>query len=505
LYHFTKKELYLLGGLAALLVPAVLINTGLPQLYGEEPRRAVVALEMLLRNNWIVPTINGESYFLKPPFFNWILASIYHITGDLSEFNTRIITIVSFITFGFVIFFTGRKYVSLTFGLLSSLLFMTAAGNLFFNSLLAEIDMFYSLVTYSGLICLFHFQRQKQYYLLFLTVYLLGAIGVLTKGAPSLVFTGLSLLVFFIVMKEFRKLFSLAHLTGILLFLGITGGYFYAYSRQGDVLQYLLSLSVESGKRFSGETFRDYLLHIVLYPLDTLMNLLPASVLIIFTFRRSFPEIIRGNSLIKFALLMVVVHFPVYWLPPGSKQRYILMLYPFMIQIMTYFFLVYLPGKKMQARLVRYAILALFAMAAFRLAFNLTVLPARAILGVAPQNQQAAFDILETGKGRQVYIYKSTYLPMQTIFYFERERTEIMPVAHAPVHGEIHIVEKILLQEYQIYRDLTELAQHSARPVAVPGEHIPPDELTWMEYEVVSEPVIQKRKYVLLIPARPHP
>jgi len=505
LYHFTKKELYLLGVLAALLVPAVLINTGLPQLYGEEPRRAVVALEMLLRNNWIVPTISGDSYYLKPPFFNWILATIYHITGNPTEFNTRIITIVSFIAFGFVIFFTGRRYVSLTFGTLSSVLFMTAAGNLFFNSLLAEIDMFYSLVTYSGLICLFHFQRQKQYYLLFLTVYLLGAIGLLTKGAPSLVFTGLSLLVFFIVMKDFRKLFSMAHLAGILLFLVITGGYFYAYSRQGDVMQYLLSLSVESGKRFSGETFRDYLLHMVLYPLDTLMNLLPASVLIIFAFRRSFLSVIRGNDLMKFALLMLVVHFPVYWLPPGSKQRYILMLYPLMIQVMTYFFLICLSEKTAKARLVRYTILILFAMVALRLVFNLTVLPARAILGVAPQNQQAAFDISDASKDRQVYLYKSTYLPMQTIFYFESERREIMPVAHAPVPGEIHIVEKILLQEYAIYRDFNELVHNPVRPLVVAYECIPPDELSGMEYEIVSEPVIQKKKYFLLIPARQHP
>ena len=80
-----------------------------------------------------------------------------------------------------------------------------------------------------------------------------------------------------------------------------------------------------------------------------------------------------------------------------------------------------------------------------------------------------------------------------------------MRVAHHPVPGEIHIVEKILLQEYAIYRDFTELVHNPVRPLAIASECIPPDELSGMAYEIISEPVIQKKKYFLLIPARPHP
>jgi 4-amino-4-deoxy-L-arabinose transferase-like glycosyltransferase len=345
--------------------------------------------------------------------------------------------------------------VSLSSGALSAFLFVTAAGNLFFNSLIAEIDIFYSMITYAGLICMFHMQQRKKYFLLFLVVYFLGAVGTLTKGMPSIIFTGLSILVFFIVNKEFKKLFSWAHFLGIILYFIIVGGYFAAYNSQGDALQYLLSLTLESGQRLSGDTFGDYLKHMVLYPLDTLMNLLPASILLIFTIRRSFLKVIRENPFMKFALLMLIVHFPVYWLPPGGRQRYIIMLYPFIVQILTYFYLHFFMEEKGKSRIVciiittslaiataaclvplfvrqmdfipslalicislfilmavttvfqirkpRHSILFLIlAMIMIRVLFDLTVLPVRAKDGGAQSNKKAALELARLTAGKPV-------------------------------------------------------------------------------------------------------
>jgi len=558
LYSFNKKERWALTGLLFLLIPALLINLGIVPLYAEEPRRAAVALEMLLRGNWLVPTINGEIYYLKPPVFNWILALLYQLAGNPSEFITRLTTIISLLIFGLIIFGAGKKYVSPSFGALSAFLFVTAAGNLFFNALLAEIDIFYSMVTYASLISMFHFQQQKKYFLLFLMVYFLGAIGTLTKGLPSMLYTGLSLLVFFIVNKEFKKLFSLPHLAGILLYLIITGGYFLAYNQQGDAIRYLLSLSVESGKRFSGDTFWDYLQHMALYPLDTLMNLLPASVLIIFTFRKSFIKVIRGNSLMKFALLMLIVHFPVYWLPPGGKQRYIIMLYPFIIQILTYFYLIYFTKENRKFRVFNiivstalafgaiaclvplfigqmnfipnllliclssfllmvvififqlkkphYSIFSLlFAMVALRFLFGFTVLHVRAREGLAPENRQAGRDIARITQGRPVSIYQSTYFPMQSIFYLEMERNEVVPIKSQAVPGEFHIVEKIILQDYSVRRETGNLAINPFHPFSNPFSGDDQVSLSGYNYKTILEFELQRRKYLLLVPTHLHP
>jgi 4-amino-4-deoxy-L-arabinose transferase-like glycosyltransferase len=556
LYSFNKKERWALIGLLFLLVPALLINLGIVPFYVEEPRRAVIALEMIIRSNWIVPTINGGFYYLKPPVFNWILASIYQLAGYPSEFITRLPTIAFLLMFGLIIFWTGKKYVSLSFGALSAFLFVTAAGNLFFNSLLAEIDMFYSMVTYASLIAMFHLQHRKKYWPLFLVVYFLGAVGTLTKGLPSLVFTGLSILVFFTVNREFKKLFSWAHLSGIILYLLIVGGYFLAYSRQGDAIQYLLSLSVESGKRLSGDTFWDYIQHMALYPLDTLMNLLPVPLLLIFVFRKSFLKVIRGNALMKFALLMLIIHFPVYWLPPGGKQRYIIMLYPFIIQILTYFYLSFFSRERgkskvfniiitislalgttaclvplfirqmdfihnlaliclssfilmaviflFQLKKPKYSIISLlFAMVVIRFLFGFTVLPVRATEGAAPANRQAALEIARITQGKPVSIYQSTYFPMQSVFYLERERNEIVPVRQQAVPGEFLIMEKIMLRDYSFRREQSDMAINPFHPFSDPFSEDNQEKLSGYSYMVFLEFQLQGRAYLLLTIADP--
>jgi 4-amino-4-deoxy-L-arabinose transferase-like glycosyltransferase len=505
----SKKEFLALAGAAVLLVPALLLNLNIVPLYGEEPRRAVVAMEMLFRHNWLVPTVNGETYYLKPPFFNWILASLYSLTGVNSEFITRLPTVISALLLGLVIYETGNKYVSRTFGALSAMLFLTAAGNLFFNSLLAEIDLFYSLVTYTSLVCLFHFRQQGKYLLLFVTVYFLGAIGVLTKGMPSLVYTGLSLLVFFIYNKEFKKLFSFRHLLGILIFLAIVGGYFLAYFRQGDVILYLKSLSFESGKRFSGDTIWDYLLQMIWFPADTLLNLLPASLLIVFTLRKGFFRTLNGNPLMKFSFLMLVIHYPVYWLPPGGRQRYIIMLYPFIIQILTYFYLLFISEERNKKEFLgrlrpSIVIVLILIMIIGRLVFDLTVLPVRAREGKSADNKKMALQLHELTKDSEVGVYRSTYFPMQCTYYLERKRNQIVPRQWEVIEGHFYFVQKIVLTPYSYRREIGDMMENPLKPVSKFKENY--EELfSGYDYKIIFSFPLQKRPYLLLAPIQGHP
>lgn len=553
LHSFSKKEMLLLGSAVVLLLPALLVNLQVVPLYAEEPRRAVVAMEMLFRHNWLVPTIHGDYYHLKPPFFNWILASLYTLTGTNSEFITRLPTILSALLLGMVIFYIGKIHVSKTFGALSAVLFLVSAGNLFFNFLLAEIDLFYSLVTYTSLISLFHFHARRKYYLMFLIVYFLGAIGVLTKGAPSLVYTGLSILVFFIVNREFRKLFSLAHLTGIILFLLMVGTYFYAYHQQGDSIYYFQNLSNESSKRFSGYTIWDYFSQLIMYPFDTLKDLLPGSLLLIFVLRKSFLQVIRSNPLIKFAFLMLVVHFPIYWLPPGSRQRYIIMLYPFILQIGTFFYLRFLDSEPTKTRilnvflifvtgslalaspvplfldkldfiqgifwisLISFLIIGLIfffqvrfprsalvgtilAIVVLRIIFNLLVLPVRSQEGKAFANKNAALELVQLVGDKPVCVFRNSYFPMQCTYYMERERQEIIPVFQHVKPGVFHIVQIGLLERYRYYRDIGEMMKNPLRPLSDPFSGDDADIFSGYDYRVIHDSYLQKARYLLVDP-----
>jgi len=291
----------------------------------------------------------------------------------------------------------------------------------------------------------------------------------------------------------------------------------------------------------------------LLYPLDTLMNLLPVSILLIFSFRKSFLKVIRGNSFMKFALLMLIVHFPVYWLPPGGRQRYIIMLYPFIVQVLTYFYLIYfkreegkfrafsiiisaalafgtiaclvplfvsrmdfIPGLLLiclsgfmlmaaififQLKKPHYTIISLlFAMVVLRIFFGFTVLPVRATEGVAPANRQAALDIAAITKGQPVCILQPSYFPMQSVFYFEKERKEILPVCMQPEPGKYHIVQEIILRDYIYRREINTLEQNPLHPFSDPFSGDDQLKLSGYDYNIRLEFKLQKRNYLLLTP-----
>ncbi|MEO1174488.1 MAG: hypothetical protein AAFX94_20900, partial [Myxococcota bacterium] len=42
----------------------------------EEPRRCMVAFEMIERDNYVVPTVYNEVYTKKPPLQNWVIAAL---------------------------------------------------------------------------------------------------------------------------------------------------------------------------------------------------------------------------------------------------------------------------------------------------------------------------------------------------------------------------------------------------------------------------------------------
>lgn len=49
----------------------------------DEPRYALVAMEMVHSGQWLFPTRAGELYPDKPPLFMWLIAGAYHVTGNI--------------------------------------------------------------------------------------------------------------------------------------------------------------------------------------------------------------------------------------------------------------------------------------------------------------------------------------------------------------------------------------------------------------------------------------
>lgn len=323
-----------------MLVPLTLIsfflNLGLQPIYMEEPRRALVAMEMILNGNYWVPTEFGIPYYNKPPLYNWLLCSVFNITGSYSEFNLRVISVVSFILLGFVHFIFTRKYMGLRFAAISSLLLLISVDIYFYFSLTGEIDLFYSLLVYCNIAVIYYFVDKQRYYVMFILAYFIAALGMLTKSFPSVLFLGISLLIALSLKKKLAKLFSLAHVAGFLVFAIVIASYLFVYSRMHDLDLLINGLWVDSSKRTVLEGAGNALLtQLVNFPLEVLKNMLPASLLLVFAFSS---KNIRNSPFILFSLLIFLFNSLIYWISPDAKQRYIYALYPFLANVFLFLY-----------------------------------------------------------------------------------------------------------------------------------------------------------------------
>ena len=116
-------------------------------LRAEEPRRAIVGIETYETGNLIVPQIHNETYYNKPPLYNWIIALFYLIFQSFSEWVVRIPGILFFLLTGWVTYKAGRKYIDRETGILVALFYLTSADLLFYGTINAgEIDIFYAFI-----------------------------------------------------------------------------------------------------------------------------------------------------------------------------------------------------------------------------------------------------------------------------------------------------------------------------------------------------------------------
>lgn len=308
------------------------------ELRAEEPRRAIVSLEMMINGDYVIPRINGWSYYNKPPLFNWIMIGFFYLFGSFEEWVVRLPSLLSIISLGVLHYFFSKKYFSKQVALFSSFAYVTAAEVLWYGSInSAEIDPLYSLVVYGQLIAIFHFYQQKKFWNLYLVSYLLVFIGFMLKGIPSLAFQALTILGMAAYYKDWRLLFKPAHFAGIILLFGLGFSYFYAYSLQDDWIGFLVRQYKEAAQRTGLETdFKDTLSQSLAFPFQMLKLLLPWSLLVLIFFQRGSLKKIGKNPFIVFAWIFIISNIWIYWISGDFKPRYYYMFFPFLLTLIFY-------------------------------------------------------------------------------------------------------------------------------------------------------------------------
>ncbi len=451
-------------------------------LFGDEPIRGLVALEMIFSDNWVAPTINGEFYFKKPPFYNWLVAGTIELLGKASEWVIRLPAIVPLLLYALTIYLVFKPYTGFKTAFLSAFFFITCGRILIYSSLLGHIDFFYAWLTFVSFMWIFYMYERQQWLALFSGSYAMAAVGFLCKGIPSVVFQGLTLIAWFTYQGQLKRLFYWQHFLGGLGFLVLIGIYALFYQQSGSLEALISTLWSQSSKRtILEQPLLSTIIHLMRYPFQMLYHILPWSLLVVFLFRRDWRQKIRENRLLSFSMVTLAGNIWVYWISPATLPRYIFMLYPFLFLFFAYFYQLSLEMGRFQK--VRQVLEGFFGLAAvvlalsfwipvfnpqlvhtsgilwkvsilfglmvlliglfwklkehriiimilvllmMRTAFSTFILPTRAVNSKYPLLRESAHQVVQITKGQPLHLLKPTPLSVEQSFYITRERESVL-------------------------------------------------------------------------------
>lgn len=347
-----------------LCLPAFFLHLGAVAFIGDEAIRSLVALEMKLSGNFLVPTLNGEYYYNKPPLYNWIIYGMSTLFGHFGEWPARATTIIFLGLFGFSVYYFTKKHVDKLTAVTLALMLLTSGRILFWDSMLGLIDICFSFIVFTNFMFLYHFGKKERYWHLFIMSYVLFAIAFLLKGLPAVVFQGISVITALILHGNFRKKFlSVEHFIGGAIGLGILLAYYIPFADQVSIDKVFSVLFDQSMQRTATHHgIMKTVLHVFTFPFEQVYHFLPWSLLVLVFLHPSVRKRINEDSFLRFNFWMLVANLPVYWLSVQVYPRYLLMFVP-LFNILSYSIAMQMMNEKKSLwKILRYTFIFLFGL-----------------------------------------------------------------------------------------------------------------------------------------------
>jgi len=285
----------------------------------------VIVQEILARNDWLIPTMNGELYVTKPPLYPWLAGLCAVLFRSTSEWVLRLPSILSALATAGLLYRRLAAYAGRQAALLSVLILVTCP--LFVqHARRAEIEMLLAAACTAALVFFLDYLKKGKRGYLSLSYLFLG-LAVLTKGPVALVFFLAPLLVFGALYREPRVYRGLLSLEGWLLFSMVAFSWFlYVYLKLGSepfarVIQEDIAGKVVDTVR--GDPIYAYVLKVLAF-------FLPWWLFVVFNRPLRSARQVLGNREAGYFGLAVLVPLVIMSLFSKKQDKYILPLFPSM-------------------------------------------------------------------------------------------------------------------------------------------------------------------------------
>lgn len=319
-------ELTLLVVLASLIYLGRLSGINLR---GEEPRRGLVAMEMLASGNWVVPTQQGLPFYSRPPLQNWIIALFSLPTGNVDLVSIRLPSALATILCCLLVYGYASRFLTPSGAFVSGCAFLTM-GQVMELGRLGETEAMYTLIV-SGSMLLWYLGDSNRWSpsLTWSTGYSFAALGMLAKGPQAPAYFVAVIWGWLLLKGRWRELLTRSHAFGLFVFLMIWNAWQIPYLLEMGIDSTLRMYGNDIAMRFEDPSHWRTIRHLLEFPIEILACLLPWSTLLPVYASQTFRNALgRRSEPAQFLAFSIAITFPTVWFVPGAHARYFLPLAP---------------------------------------------------------------------------------------------------------------------------------------------------------------------------------
>ncbi len=306
---------------------------GSPSIYIlDEARNAQAAREMLMHDEWVVPTFNGELRPQKPPLHYYFMQAAFRV-ASVHAGSARFFSAVMGICTLLLVYFFTKKHVNQD-AAFYALCTLAASSHFVLESRLAVPDPYLIFFVAAAILCFYSYTQTSLFmWLLLSAIAVSGAI--LSKGPVFLAIPGLIIFIWLLVSRKLSVLWSWKILVALLLTMALSVPWYVLVHIQTNGVftqQFFLEQNLD---RFSNEMEGHGGIFWIV-PIIVLLGMLPGAAFIGEAIRNRSQ--IWRHSLAKISIITVVVFITVFSISKTKLPNYAMPCYPFLAILLGFYF-----------------------------------------------------------------------------------------------------------------------------------------------------------------------